>query len=98
MARSRLEDLRAELDDWRSRFDHLRVQANLGKRELRDKLDELGRELDPPYQRARKTLESLAKEGADEARTLAASLRAGWEELYRTYRERREESERDAEA
>ena len=41
MSEQDFNDLRGELDGWRARFDQARLKANLGKMELRDKLNEL---------------------------------------------------------
>lgn len=87
MSMKELDLLCEELDRWRARFDHLRVQANLGKRELADKLQELGERLEPAQRQARERLTELARGGASEARTLASSLQAGWDELRRTHRD-----------
>ncbi len=81
------DDLRAELDRMRGRLDHLRVQANLGKKELADKLREFGDELEPNRRRAMERIASLAKSTARETEALAKGLQAGWEELWHTYRE-----------
>ena len=81
------ERLRSELDGWRARFDHLRVQVGLGKLEARDKLRELERQLRPALDDARGKLDALARGGATEVRVLAKSLRAGYEELLRTHAE-----------
>jgi hypothetical protein len=81
-----LERLKAELKEWRASFDHLRVQANLGRKDARDKLRELGDRLDPAWQRAKGTLDEVVKSGTTEARTLGKSLLAGWEEVRRTHR------------
>jgi len=90
-----LERLQAELDEWRARLDHLRVQANLGGKEARDKLRELDRRLEPAWNKARRLLDEIVANGASEARTLGRSLLAGWTELRRTHRELSREAERD---
>lgn len=95
MSEKELDDLSGELDGWRARLEHLRVQANLGKRELTDKLNELGERLAPAHRAAKERLAALARTGKSEARTLATSLQAGWEELRRTHRELSSENERE---
>lgn len=87
-----LERMRAELDEWRARLDRLRLQTHLGKMEARDKLRELGLRMDPAWRRARRQLDAVGAGSAAEARALAASLRAGWDELRRTHRELTRES------
>jgi len=94
MTNSTLDRMRAELDDWHARLQHLRVKANLGGKELRDKLSELGERLEPAQRKAEEQLAKIAKEGADEAKTLARSLKAGWEELRRKHRELAKEAEK----
>jgi hypothetical protein len=90
-----LKDENAELESLRSRLDHLRVQANLGRKELRDKLGELERVLDPAYRKAKQRLAERAGSGADEVRVLARSLQAGWDQLVRTHRELSREADRE---
>lgn len=90
-----LDRLRAELDEWHARLDHLRVQASLGKMEARERLHELDAKLRPSIQKATRRLDELAGSGKDEVRTLAHSLRAGWEELWRTHRELTRELEEE---
>ena len=87
MTNKTLERLREELDDWRARLEHLRVQANLGEKEARDKLNALEERLTPAFQKAVRYLDEVIESGTDEARTLAVSLRAGWKEMRRTHRE-----------
>jgi hypothetical protein len=95
MTNSTLDKLRAELDDWQARLQHLRVKANLGGKELRDKLNELGNRLEPAQQKAEEQLGKIATDGKEEAKTLARSLKAGWEELRRKHRELSEEADKE---
>jgi len=95
MTNKTLDALRAELDQWRARVDHLRVQANLGGKEARDKLRELETTLEPAFDQARRRLDQLAAGGAEEAGTLIKSLRAGWDEVRRTYRDLSREQRRE---
>jgi hypothetical protein len=97
MSENRFDELRADFDAWRARLDHARVQANLGRKELADKVRDLDQRFDPAYRRAKERLAALAQSGADEARALAQSLQAGWEELKTTHRDlaRRAREERD---
>jgi hypothetical protein len=88
-----LEDLRTELDDFRAMVQHLRVQANLGAKEARAKLNDLDDRFEPAYLRARDKLSELAHDGAGEARTLAKSLQAGWDEVRKTHRELSKEAQ-----
>lgn len=83
-------ELRGELDRWRARLDELRLQANLGKMELRDRLSEIENRLEPAYQSASRRLAEVVDGGKDEARVLARSLQAGWKEVLETHRELRE--------
>jgi len=85
--REELHGLRAELDGWRAKLEHLRVKANLGKMELRDKLAELGEAIEPARDAAKDKLTRLGRSGAEEAKTLARSLHAGWDALLETHRE-----------
>ncbi|MEZ5976981.1 MAG: hypothetical protein R3F34_02020 [Planctomycetota bacterium] len=81
-----LEMLKRELDAVRARVDGLRVQANLGKKELRDAVEELRTKIEPGYEKAKKTLGEAAATGARESQAVAKSLMAGWDEVRRTYR------------
>lgn len=91
-----LDSIRRELDDVRSKVDHLRVKANLGKMELRDALADLKGTVEPRYERARKVATDVAETGARESQAVAKSLLAGWEEVRRTYRDAVKKSEEDA--
>ena len=93
-----LDGLRAGLDTWRARLDELRLRAHLGGMELKDKLREAGETLEPAYRDAQDRLTRIAQGGAEEARTLAHSLKAGWEALQRTHRDLLQESERERKA
>lgn len=88
-------ELRGELDRWRARLDELRLQANLGKMEARDRLDDLEQRLQPAYQTATRRLSEVVDDGKEEARVLAKSLQAGWKELLETHRELRERADRE---
>jgi hypothetical protein len=92
MAMTPLELLKRELEMMQTRMDELRVQANLGKRELRDAVDGLRSKFDSTYDQAKKTLGEAAATGARESQTVAKSLLAGWEEVRRTYKKLSEES------
>jgi hypothetical protein len=70
---SYLEALRYQLDAWRGRVEHLRVQAALAEMEARDELDELLERVDNAYRAARQQLD---KAEIDTAQTLQV-LRAG---------------------
>ena len=93
-----LDELREELDKLRGRLDELRVRANLGKMEARDRLQELGDLIEPAGRKAADRLTGLANAGAEEARTLARSLQAGWDALRRTHRDLTQEAERERKA
>jgi len=94
MSDETLERLRTELREWRARLDHLRVQANLGHKEARDKLHELEKHMEPAWRKSKRKLDEIVASGASEARTLGKSLLAGWDELRRTHRELSREAER----
>lgn len=87
MSDKNLERLRTELNEWRARLDQLRVQANLGRREAHDKLQEIGERLEPAWRKSKSALNEIVEGGTSEARTLGKSLLAGWDELRRTHRE-----------
>ena len=97
MSRLDLQKLHDEFNEWRGRFDRLRVQANLGRKELRDKLGELQQQVEPVHQRAKQRLSDITREGVEETRVLASSVSAGWEQLRRTHRELSLELERELE-
>ncbi len=79
--------LQEEYDAMRARVDSVRLQTNLGKMELRDKLEDIRSTLDPVYRRAKNDLTELARNGATEASNFAKSLQAGWETLRETHRD-----------
>lgn len=90
-----IEELSGELDSWRARYDELRLKANLGKMELRDKLTELEDRFEPAYRSASQRLGVAIEGGKDEAKTLAKSLKAGWEAVRATHKDLREGSQGD---
>lgn len=89
---STLQKLQEELDGMRTRLDELRVRGNLGKMELRDKLTEYRTSLEPAYLKAKAKIADLSKAGAEESKTVAKSLVAGWDELLKTHKELSEEA------
>jgi hypothetical protein len=92
-----MKKLNDELDTMRARVDELRVKGNLGKMELRDKLAEYRDAIEPAYQKAKSTLADLSREAAEETKTMAKSLVAGWDELRKTHQQLCEESDRERE-
>lgn len=82
-----LERLKAELGELRASLDHLRVKANLGRMEARDKLHDLEERLEPASREAKRLLNAIVTNGTIEARALGKGLLAGWEELRRAHRE-----------
>ncbi|HPF13199.1 MAG: hypothetical protein H6830_10925 [Planctomycetes bacterium] len=86
--------IKEELAAMRAKMEELRVQGNLGKMELRDKLAEVKGTLDPAFQKAKGTIKDLASSGIDESVKLARSLEAGWAELWKTHQSLSAEAER----
>lgn len=82
-----LDELRADLERWRGKVEHLRVQASLGRMELRDKVRELGEEIAPVHARAKEQIGKLLESGVEEAGRVARSLQSGWEEVLRSHRD-----------
>ena len=95
--RETMKKLQDELDGMRARLDQLRVKGSLGRMELRDKLAEFKRVLDPAYKKAKSTVGDLSRSGANESKAIAKSLVAGWDELCKTHKELSEESDRECE-
>ena len=81
--------LKKELEDWRTRLGELRVQASLGKMELRDKKEELERAFERARSEAERKLGELKKTGGAELSAVTKSIEAGWDELRKTYAELR---------
>jgi len=92
--KEKMKILQDNLAGMRVRFEELRVKGNLGKMELRDKLEELRDAFDPAYTKAKKAIAELSDSGREESHTLAKSLRAGWDELRRTHKELSESADR----
>ncbi len=86
-----LERLKNELGQWQTRLEELRLQAGLGKLELRDRRDEVLRSFDSSYRSARERLDGLRETAQGEAGIFRKSVEAGWQELRRTYERLREE-------
>lgn len=82
-----IETLRDELDVLRGHLDHLRVQANLGGKELRDRLRELEDQLEPVGRRVVDGLTDLTRAGTREALTWKGMVEEAWEAVRRTHRE-----------
>ncbi|MFG0320233.1 MAG: hypothetical protein ACF8XB_23370 [Planctomycetota bacterium JB042] len=72
-----------ELSKWRTRLDELRVKANLGKLEAREKLEEF----EEAYERAANRLREWKEKGEVEWDATTSALEAGWEKLRQTYHE-----------
>ena len=88
------DKLESELADWRQRFDEARLKAHLGKMEFKDKQEEVLEQFRPAYEKAKKTLETVAEEGEERARALGKGLLAGWGELSKTYKEAMDKREK----
>lgn len=82
-----LKRLQQEVDSWRARLDELRVQASLGRLELRDKKEELERSFEKARADASRKLSELKKTGGQEVDAVARSVEVAWEGLVKTYRE-----------
>ncbi len=87
MASKTIEGLKADLDQWRGRLERLRVQANLGKKDARDKLRDLEDRLETAFDKAKRKLDEVAEDGATEAKVAVKSLRAGWKQVRKTHAE-----------
>jgi hypothetical protein len=86
MARTTSDRLKRELEDWKRRFDTLRVRANLSAKELRARERELRKEFEPAYRSAMERLDELAKAADEHATAVRAGIGAGWRKLRATYR------------
>lgn len=78
------ETLRQELDSFRELRDELRVQSNLGKAELRDRLQELERrwhKLESRFDGIRKDAKGDAEDVREAVRLLARELKEGFEHV-----------------
>jgi predicted nucleic acid-binding Zn-ribbon protein len=73
-----------ELDDLRRMRDELRVQAHLGKREMRERWEALERsmdELDKKAKRASRAAEPALRQLEQDVRKLATDLRDGYRRI-----------------
>lgn len=84
--RARLE---RELADWRRRLEELRLKANLGAKELRQREREAFDAFEPAYEAAMKKLGEAKEVAGVEAKAARAGLEAGWRELRRVWEETR---------
>jgi predicted nucleic acid-binding Zn-ribbon protein len=78
------ETLREELDSFRELRDELRVQSQLGKAELRDRLHELERRwhrLESRFDGIRKDARGDAEDVREAVRLLARELKEGFEHV-----------------
>lgn len=85
-----LQRVRGEMEKWQATFDEVRLQAGLGKMELREKRDEVLRAFDGSYREARERIDEVRGEAQGEVENLRKSVEAGWAELRRTYEELRD--------
>jgi hypothetical protein len=86
--------LEGEIGEWQKTLETLRMRANLGKMELRDKSEELGKTFDKAYQEARKKIDVLRKEGGQHVEAATKGLDAAWEKLRDTYKDVREKQKK----
>ncbi len=77
--------LEKELAEWRQKLDELRVKANLGKMELRDRERKLMEDFQPAFDKAMARVGELKDSAGAEAKALRAGIEAGWRELRKTY-------------
>jgi predicted nucleic acid-binding Zn-ribbon protein len=78
------ETLREELDSFRELRDELRVQSELGKAELRDRVHELERRwrrLESRFDGIRKDAKGDAEDVREAVRLLARELKEGYEHV-----------------
>lgn len=85
-----LQRVKGEMERWEATLDEIRLQAGLGKLELREKRDEFLRSFDESYREARERIEEVRGSAQGELTALQHSLEAGWKELRRTYEELRD--------
>lgn len=79
--------VKGEMEKWQATLDEIRLQAGLGRLELREKRDEALKAFDKSYREAKGLLEGVREEAQGEAAALKRSLEAGWTELRKTYEE-----------
>lgn len=88
-----LARLRSELSHWETRIGELRVQADLAGKELEARRKEVLDSFEREYRDARRKLEELSEGGREdlssELSAVRESVRAGWDELRRTYEDLR---------
>lgn len=85
------ERLERELADWKRRLEELRVKANLGAKELRQKEREVIDAFEPAYEAAMKRLGEVKDAAGAEAKAARTGLEAGWRELRRAWEEARKQ-------
>jgi hypothetical protein len=86
-----LKKLEEEAGEWRTTLDTLKVRANLGKMELRDKADEVSKTFEKAYGGAKERLEVLRREGGDQLAAGVRGMEAAWDELRKTYKDVRKD-------
>ena len=82
--------LEHEIGEWQKTLETLRMRANLGRMDLRDKSEELSKTFDRAYQDARKKIEVLRKDGGQHVEAASKGLEAAWDKLRETYKEVRQ--------
>ena len=72
MGNETVEQFKAQMGEWQTKLDELRVQGNLLKMELRDQKDDVCANLDSAYTTAKTKLGEWANATGDEAERLGA--------------------------
>ena len=79
------EAIQAQLDQWRTKLDELKLKAHLLKMEHRDKPDEVMQKLESSYDSAKAKFGEWKDAGAAEAAGIGAGFTAAWDAFKNAY-------------
>ena len=79
------DQIQAQLDEWRTKLDELRVKGSLLKMEYRDKQGETVEEVEAAYAAAKAKFLEMKDTGEVEAGKLGAGFTAAWTAFKKAY-------------
>ena len=79
------DKIQAQLDEWRTKLDELKVKGHLLKMELRDKQGEVVEDMESAYAQAKAKFLEMKAAGETEADKLGAGFSAAWDAFKKAY-------------
>ena len=85
MSNEQTRKFQAQMEEWRTRLDELKVKGSLLKMELRDQKEEVVGNLDSAYNGAKAKLGEWADATGEQAEALGAGFESAWEAFKDAY-------------